>query len=405
MDNKKNGIPKLRFPGFTGAWEQRKLGEVAKKITKGTTPHDKSWSGPVNYVKTESIDSNNGNISVIANTSLEEHEGYLKRSQLKENDVLFSIVGTLGRVGVVKKKDLPANTNQQICIIRPFEENSFFLLNALKTNRVKSFIKSDATIGAQPSLSLWQIEGLRIPFPNLEEQQKISAFFVKLDSLIALHQRKLEHLQEQKKGLLQKMFPKNGETVPEVRFPGFTDAWEQRKLGDYLSIPTKEPITDINELKLMTLKLNLEGITLTANRETLKLGATKYYKRHEGQLLYGKQNFFHGSIALIPKEAEGYATSGDVPALDISNVNGKYLVDYISRPSYFKAKEALATGTGSKRIHEKTLLNFKITVPSLEEQNAISDFITNYTNLITLHQRKLDHLELMKKGLLQQMFV
>ena len=204
----KNGetVPEVRFPGFTDAWEQRKLGEVAKKITKGTTPHDKSWSGPVNYVKTESIDSNNGNISVIANTSLEEHEGYLKRSQLKENDVLFSIVGTLGRVGVVKKKDLPANTNQQICIIRPFEENSFFLLNALKTNGVKSFIKSDATIGAQPSLSLWQIEGLRIPFPNLEEQQKISAFFVKLDSLIALHQRKLDHLELMKKGLLQQMF-------------------------------------------------------------------------------------------------------------------------------------------------------------------------------------------------------
>ena len=204
----KNGetVPEVRFPGFTDAWEQRKLEEVAKKITKGTTPHDKSWSGPVNYVKTESIDSNNGNISVIANTSLEEHEGYLKRSQLKENDVLFSIVGTLGRVGVVKKKDLPANTNQQICIIRPFEENSFFLLNALKTNRVKSFIKSDATIGAQPSLSLWQIEGLRIPFPNLEEQQKISAFFVKLDSLIALHQRKVDHLELMKKGLLQQMF-------------------------------------------------------------------------------------------------------------------------------------------------------------------------------------------------------
>lgn len=198
--------PEVRYKNFSDAWEQRKLGEVAKKITKGTTPHDKSWSGPVNYVKTESIDSNNGNISVVANTSLEEHEGYLKRSQLKENDVLFSIVGTLGRVGVVKKKDLPANTNQQICIIRPFEENSFFLLNALKTNRVKSFIKSDATIGAQPSLSLWQIEGLRIPFPILEEQQKISAFFIKLDSLITLHQRKLERLKQLKKFLLQNMF-------------------------------------------------------------------------------------------------------------------------------------------------------------------------------------------------------
>ena len=195
---------------------------------------------------------------------------------------------------------------------------------------------------------------------------------------------------------------KNG--IPKLRFPGFTGAWEQRKLGDYLSIPTKEPITNINELKLMTLKLNLEGITLTANRETLKLGATKYYKRHEGQLLYGKQNFFHGSIALIPKEAEGYATSGDVPALNISNINNKYLVDYISRPIYFEAKEALATGTGSKRIHEKTLFNFKIAVPSSEEQSEISNFIAKYTNLIALHQRKLEHLKQQKNGLLQKMF-
>ncbi|HJG06359.1 restriction endonuclease subunit S [Ligilactobacillus agilis] len=192
--------------------------------------------------------------------------------------------------------------------------------------------------------------------------------------------------------------------IPKLRFPGFTGAWEQRKLGDYLSIPTKEPITNINELKLMTLKLNLEGITLTANRETLKLGATKYYKRHEGQLLYGKQNFFHGSIALIPKEAEGYATSGDVPALNISNINNKYLVDYISRPIYFEAKEALATGTGSKRIHEKTLFNFKIAVPSSEEQSEISNFIAKYTNLIALHQRKLEHLKQQKNGLLQKMF-
>lgn len=192
--------------------------------------------------------------------------------------------------------------------------------------------------------------------------------------------------------------------IPKLRFPGFTGAWEQRKLGDYLSIPTKEPITNINELKLMTLKLNLEGITLTANRETLKLGATKYYKRHEGQLLYGKQNFFHGSIALIPKEAEGYATSGDVPALNISNINSKYLVDYISRPIYFEAKEALATGTGSKRIHEKTLFNFKIAVPSSEEQSEISNFIAKYTNLIALHQRKLEHLKQQKNGLLQKMF-
>ena len=142
----------------------------------------------------------------MANTSLEEHEGYLKRSQLQDGDVLFTIVGTLGRIGVVKNKDLPANTNQQIAIIRLNNANNRFVFHALKTSRIASFIKSDATIGAQPSLSLWQINGLKIPYPSLKEQDKIGGFFEHLDHLITLHQRKLEKLQELKKGYLQKMF-------------------------------------------------------------------------------------------------------------------------------------------------------------------------------------------------------
>lgn len=401
MDNKKNGIPKLRFPGFTGAWEQRKLGEVAKKITKGTTPHDKSWSGPVNYVKTESIDSNNGNISVIANTSLEEHEGYLKRSQLKENDVLFSIVGTLGRVGVVKKKDLPANTNQQICIIRPFEENSFFLLNALKTNRVKSFIKSDATIGAQPSLSLWQIEGLRIPFPNLEEQQKISAFFVKLDSLIALHQRKLEHLQEQKKGLLQKMFPKNGETVPEVRFPGFTDAWEQRKLGEVATFINGRAYKQNELLDSGKYKVLRVGNFYTNDSwyySNLEL-ADKYYI-DEGDLVYTWSATFGPHIWNGEKVIYHY----HIWKIELSKFLDRDFTLQILEAD--KAK-LLANTNGSTMIHvtKKDMESKVISLPNIEEQKKIGSYLMEFDSLITLHQRKLDHLELMKKGLLQQMFV
>ena len=413
MNNKKNGIPKLRFPGFTGAWEQRKLGEVAKKITKGTTPHDKSWSGPVNYVKTESIDSNNGNISVIANTSLEEHEGYLKRSQLKENDVLFSIVGTLGRVGVVKKKDLPANTNQQICIIRPFEENSFFLLNALKTNRVKSFIKSDATIGAQPSLSLWQIEGLRIPFPNLEEQQKISAFFVKLDSLIALHQRKLEHLQEQKKGLLQKMFPKNGEVVPEVRFPGFTDAWEQRKLGEVgktqsgVGFPNKEQgghqgipffkVSDMNnegnEFEMKISNNYVTEIQITNRKWKPISGVPAVIFAKVGAALMLNRKRLVKVPFLIDNNAMAYIFNKKWDPYF-----GKILFDTLNLPRYAQIG-ALPSFNGSD------IEKIKVMLPSLEEQQTLSQFFQNINSLIALHQRKLEHLELMKKGLLQQMFV
>ena len=199
-------VPQVRFANFSTRWEQRKLGEISEVITKGTTPKDKSWTGEVNYVKTESIDPNSGNISVTANTSLEEHKGYLKRSQLKADDVLFSIVGTLGRVGVVNQEDLPANTNQQIAIIRLNNADNRFVFHVLKTPKIALFIKSDATIGAQPSLSLWQINGLEIPYPSIEEQKKISGFLDTLDHLIALYQSKLDQLKKLKSFLLQKMF-------------------------------------------------------------------------------------------------------------------------------------------------------------------------------------------------------
>lgn len=198
--------PKLRFAGFNDEWEQYKLGEICTIITKGTTPNDKSWEGTVNYIKTESIDKESGSLSNTCNTSMEEHEGFLKRSQLENNDVLFSIVGTLGRVGLVKDKDLPANTNQQIAIIRLNDTNPYFILNALKTPLVESFIASDATIGAQPSLSLWQINDMKINLPNKEEQKKIGEYFTNLDNLITLHQRKLEKLQNLKKAYLNEMF-------------------------------------------------------------------------------------------------------------------------------------------------------------------------------------------------------
>lgn len=199
-------VPEIRFPEFEGDWEQRKLGDVTEVITKGTTPHDKSWVGPVNYIRTESIDKETGLLSQTCATSIEEHEGYLKRSQLKENDVLFSIVGTMGRVGLVKSKDLPANTNQQIAIIRLKEMYPEFVLNALKTPSIDSYVGIETTIGAQPSLSLWQIEKMEIPVPSYREQEKIGVYFNNLDNLITLQQRELDGYKELKKGLLQQMF-------------------------------------------------------------------------------------------------------------------------------------------------------------------------------------------------------
>lgn len=181
--------------------------------------------------------------------------------------------------------------------------------------------------------------------------------------------------------------------------------WEQRKLEDYLSIPEKEKVKITDKSDLMTLKLNLGGISKGTNRETLELGSTIYYKRKAGQFLYGKQNFFNGSMAIIPENLDGKATSGDVPSLDISNIDSDFLYTYVSRRDYWKKKEANASGTGSKRIHESTLLEFDIEVPKIEEQQKIGSFFKQLEETIALHQNKLEQLRNIKNGLLQKMFI
>ena len=187
-------------------WEQRKLGDISSLITKGSTPKDKSGTGEVNFIKVENINDFSGDIVGMSKISLEEHQEYLKRSQLQEGDILFSIAGTLGRVTSVNKAILPANTNQALSIIRLKEGNLEYVKTCLKGNVVADFIRRNPTIGAQPNLSLEQVSNLEIEIPSEAEQEKIGLYFSNLDNLITLHQRKYEELKNIKKFMLQNMF-------------------------------------------------------------------------------------------------------------------------------------------------------------------------------------------------------
>ena len=204
----KNGesIPDIRFSGFTEDWEHRKLSELCFLVTKGTTPLDKSSIGTVNFVKIESIDEVSGEIKIMQKITDEEHNGYLRRSQLKKGDILFSIAGTLGRVTAVKSGILPANTNQALAIIRLKSGCLQYIKTYLKGKAVADFIKENPTIGAQPNLSLEQVGNLEISLPTENEQKFIGSYFQHLDNLITLHQRKLEKLKNIKKSCLEKMF-------------------------------------------------------------------------------------------------------------------------------------------------------------------------------------------------------
>ena len=407
MNKEKGRVPKLRFPGFTEDWEQRKLTDIAKTFIGLVTTMTENYrdSGTL-LIRNSDIKEGQFIFSEKPIHLDEEFAEKNKTRRLQIGDVVTVHTGDIGTSAVIKEKEAGAigfatiNTRTDKRILNPY-----FLSTYFNTEKHKCYANSVSTGDGRSNYNIKDFNKLVISIPTLDEQEKISALINNINTIITLHQRKLEHLNLKKKALLQKLFPKNGERYPELRFPGFTDAWEQRKLGDYLSIPEKEILEVASSDDLITVKLNLGGVELGASRDTLSLGSTVYYKRYAGQFIYGKQNFFNGSMGLIPTNLDGKGSSGDVPSFNVSNIEENYLYTYVSRESYWRSKEAAASGTGSKRIHEKTFLDFNIDVPSMDEQKLISNTFDLIDRFITLHQRKLEHLQLQKKALLQQMFV
>ena len=404
MSNHKT--PSIRFKGFTDDWEQRKLGGMASLITKGTTPLDKSNTGVVNFVKIESIDESSGNITITQKISLDEHNGYLHRSQLKENDILFSIAGTLGRVTSVKSSILPANTNQALAIIRLKDGCLDYVKTYLKGKAVADFIKKNPTIGAQPNLSLEQVANLEIAIPSEDEQKKIGAFFQQLDNLITLHQRKYEKLVNVKKSMLDKMFPKNGEKVPEIRFKGFTDDWEQRKLRELIS-EYKETVDSSCTLPVLT-SSKTEGVILQE----------EHFGRKQQHDITG-YNVLPRSYCTYRNRSDGVDFTFNVnECCDMGiiskfypvfcgNDNDTYFLSLVLNNSDEVVHEIAytCTGTGQKVLSFLDLQKMSIRVPRHDEQKKISAYFKQLDNLITLHQRELEKLQNLKKSLLNSMFI
>ena len=401
--------PRIRFKGFTEDWEQRKLGNLTQLITKGTTPKVKNIQNGINFIKVENI-SDDGVISINSYVSEEEHMNYLSRSILANNDILFSIAGTLGRTAIVKSHLLPANTNQALAIIRLNKSVDVEYINTfLKSNAIKTYIRKNPTVGAQPNLSLGQVSDLEINIPNYSEQKKISNLFSKFDLMITLHQCKLEKLKLTKKALLQKVFPKNGKHIPEIRFKGFTDAWEQRKLGDF----TNQINTFVNpeDAKLPLWSLTAEAGLIEKSdryeRDFLVKKKDQFKRIETNTLVYNPMNITIGSIdiytGLYPIAVSGYYVS----IVYDKNIDTDFLKEVLLLPSSLKMYKNYATGSliERQRVQYPTFSKLQLLLPNLDEQEAIGQLFKSLNLNITLHQRKLERLQEVKKGLLQKMFV
>ena len=410
MDNKKNGIPKLRFPGFTGAWEQRKLGGFLQEYSIKSKIENE-------YPLLSS--TNKGMEYREGRTASESNIGY---KILKINDLVLSPQNLwLGNININTLVTGIVSPSYKTLKINNL--SLYFLLPQLKTKRMLEKYKQVSVQGAsvvRRNLDFTEFMNISLVIPTNKEQEQIGEFFKQLDSLIALHQRKLEHLQEQKKGLLQKMFPKNGETVPEVRFPGFTDAWEQRKFFDNI-----EKVIDFRGRtpKKLGMEWSAEGYTalsaLNVKDGYIDFTADVHYANQDlydkwmaGNELYKGQVLFTteapmGNVAQVPDNRK-YVLSQRTIAFNVdkTKVTNDFLAVLLRSQNVQHTLKSLASGGTAQGVSQKSLSQLKVILPiNPKEQQEIGNFFNHFDSLIALHQRKLDHLELMKKGLLQQMFV
>ena len=388
--------PQLRFEGFTDDWEQRKLGELTTSFSGGTPSAVNSsyYKGDIPFIRSGEINSDK--------TELFLTEAGLKNSSAKMvsvGDILYALYGaTSGEVGI---SQINGAINQAILAIKPCDGyNSHFLMQWLKLQKQKIIDKY--LQGGQGNLSGSIVKNLVLNVPSYEEQQKIGSFFKQLDNTIALHQRKLDLLKEQKKGYLQKMFPKNGEKVPELRFAGFADDWEERKLGDLLKeFSIKSTIE--NEYKVLS--STNSGMEFREGRVsgTSNLG---YKIIKNGDLVLSPQNLWLGNIN-INNLGKGLV-SPSYKTFELINIDSSFINPQLRTQKMLEEYKNSSTQGASvvrRNLEIDSFYQIKIFVPTISEQEKIGSFFKQLDNTIALHQRKLDLLKEQKKGFLQKMFV
>ncbi len=400
-------LPEIRFPEFTDEWEQRKLGDESD-VRDGTHDSPKYYDKGYPLVTSKNLKDFGLDLSNVSFISDEDFEVINKRSKVDIGDILFGMIGTIGNPVLVDRADFAI---KNVALIKEQKKilNSF-LIQILKSPVFDKHIKNENAGGTQKFLSLSKVRDFNFLCPNIDEQNCISAFFKKLDDTIALHQRKLDLLKETKKGFLQKMFPKNGAKVPEIRFPGFTDDWEQRKLGEVADIigggtpNTNNPEYWNGDIDWYApAEIGKQIYVKNSQKKISQLGLQKSSAKilPIGTVLFTSRAGI-GNTAILAKE--GTTNQGFQSIVPHENKLDSYFI--FSRTHELK-RYGEVTGAGSTfaEVSGKQMAKMPILIPYIDEQNKIGAFFKQLDDTIALHQRKLDLLKETKKGFLQKMFV
>lgn len=400
MSKEKRRVPKLRFPGFTEDWEQRKLSQITVRVTR-----------------------KNGNqsdlpLTISAQDGLVDQRKYFNRQVasrdmtnyylIKKGEFAYNKSYSEGYpFGAVKRLDYydigALSTLYILFEITDKNISSDFLVSYYMTHLWYKEVSIRAAEGARNhgllNISTEDFFNSELNIPNsIEEQVKIGNLIKQFDKFITLHQRKLNNLKLKKKALLQKLFPKNEERYPELRFPGFTDAWEQRKFKDIAFKRGKISEADLPYVEFEDIN---SGIGTLNKNISQKVGHKKGLLFEAGDVLFGKLRPYLQNWLLC--QFAGIAV-GDFWVLQPQNVSSAFLY-YLIQSEAYQSVANISSGTKMPRSSWPLVSETLFSIPKYKEANMIGEFFLLIDRTITLHQRKLDHLQLQKKALLQQMFV
>lgn len=383
--------PAIRFKGFTDPWEQRKLGESVL-IIMGQSPDGSTYSDkPSDYILVQgNADLENGWVKPRVWTTQKTKCG-------SAGDLIMSVRAPAGTMG---KTRFDVVLGRGVAAIRGNE----FIYQLLVKKDIDGYWKRLSAGSTFESLNSDTIYNAEIIAPESDEQKKIGELFELFDSLITLHQRKYEKLVDVKKALLEKMFPADGENVPQIRFRGFTDPWEQRKLGEVGSVSMcrrifKEQTSESGDIPFY--KIGTFGGEADAyiSRELFEEYRAKYPYPKKGDILISASGSIGRTVEFTGKN-EYFQDSNIVWLNHDERLDNSFLKCF-----YFVIKWAGIEGSTIKRLYNDNILNTTITLPSVPEQKKIGAYFEKLDNLITLHQRKLEKLKNIKKALLDKMFV
>ena len=416
--------PKIRFKGFNDDWEKRKFDEVVIRISTGLNPRDNFIlnNGGKNYYVTIKnfthghlmLDSN---CDMIDDSALEMIQ---QRSDLQKDDILFTSIGRIGDCYLIKSKPKNWNINESVFTFRPNKKivEPEYLFHTIHSDSVLDQIMNNITGSTFKSIKIADLKNADIPITSKDEQIKLSQFISNIDNLITLHQRKYEKLVNIKKSMLEKMFPKNSSKRPEIRYKGFTEDWEQRKLSSIASMHAR-----IGWQNLRTSEFLDNGKYLLITGTDFIDGRIDYSSCHyvekkrydqdrniqvsNGSILITKDGTL-GKVALIQglsKPATLNAGVFNVLPLNKNNTDTNYLFQYLKAPFLLDYVNKKATGGTIKHLNQNILVDFPINTPNVNEQAKLGRIFYELDNLITLHQSKYNKLIELKKSLLKKMFI